>query len=425
MIRAMSIMAFLSVSPRFLAFGFFTAFFSSFGQTFFIALSSADIRAAFNLSHGDFGLIYSSATLLSAGLLIWAGRKIDDIDLRPYTSIVCAGLALACLGMASVGGALWLIPVIFGLRFTGQGLLSHISTVSMARYFDTHRGKALSISSMGYPMGEALFPTLAVMLIATFGWRHMWTGIGVLLMVVLVPFMLWLLKGHGERQKKLDDHTRTSAGLSKLTGWTRRQVLSDPRFYVLLPSYLAMSFIGTGFFFHQVHLSESKGWNLSVFVSFFIVYAIAQVVSALLGGVLVDRFNARRMMRYYLFPAVIGLGIIATFNAPWAGAAFMAFMGLSAGMIGVVHGAIWAEIYGIAHLGAIKAMGTALMVLSTALSPPIMGLAIDAGITMEAIALTCAAYSVLAAVLVSIAFARSRVQTHYKSCDSTSNVRRR
>ena len=136
----MSILTFFSLNPRFLSFGFFAAFFSSFGQTFFIALSSADIRSVFDLSHGDFGRIYSSATLASAVLLIWAGRKIDDVDLRFYTAFVCFGVALACLGMAGVGYVIWLIPVIFGLRFMGQGLLGHISAVSMARYFDQNRG---------------------------------------------------------------------------------------------------------------------------------------------------------------------------------------------------------------------------------------------------------------------------------------------
>ncbi len=405
----MSIVAFLSISPRFLAFGFFAAFLSSFGQTFFIALSSADIRAAFDLSHGDFGLLYSCATLASAGVLIWAGRKIDDIDLRPYTTLTCVGLALACLGMATVGGAFWLIPVIFALRFTGQGLFSHISTVSMARYFDAHRGKALSIASMGYPLGEAIFPTVAVALIAVVGWRQMWGGFGALLLVAMVPFMLWLLKGHGERHSKLDEHIRTTQAGTKQTGWRRSEVLRDPRFYTLLPSYLALSFIGTGFFFHQIHLTQSKGWDLTLFVSFFIVYAISQTLSALLTGILIDRFNALSMMRFYLLPTVIGLGFIAFFDTPWAGAAFMAFMGLSSGAVGVVHGAIWAEVYGIAHLGAIKAMGTSLMVMSTALSPPIMGLAIDAGVSMEAIAMACAAYILFAAALAIVVFPRITV----------------
>ena len=406
MIRRMSVIVFLSLSPRFLAFGFFTAFFSAFGQTYFIALSSAEIRAAFDLTHGEFGLIYSSGTLTSAGLLIWAGRKIDDIDLRAYTCAACIGLALACLGMAGVRAAPWLILVIFGLRFTGQGLLSHISTVSMARYFDTHRGKALSISSMGTPMGMALFPSVAVALIAAFGWREMWAGIGIFLIVVLIPLVLWLLKGHDQRHRQLDEPARVTGADRTSASWTRRQVLADPRFYVLMPSFLAISFIGTGFLFHQVHLTESKGWSLTLFAGFFVAYAIGQILSALATGVLVDRFDARRIVGLCLLPALIGLGIIATFDAPWAGAAFMAFMGLSAGAVTVVHGAIWAEIYGIAHLGAIKALGTVLIIFSSALSPPMMGLFIDAGVTMEAIAIACAASILIVSALAAFVFPR-------------------
>jgi MFS family permease len=404
----MSILNFIFVNPRFLAFGFFAAFFSSFGQTFFIALSSSGIRATFDLSHGDFGLIYSSATLASAGLLIWAGRKIDDVDLRYYTAFVCFGLALACLGMAGAEHVTWLIPVIFGLRFMGQGLLGHISAVSMARYFDQHRGKALSLASMGYPIGEALFPSIAVALIASYGWRQMWAGIGIMLLVMLVPFMLWLLKGHSKRHWSLREGTNTSEKNRKLNGWTRAQVLKDIRFYALLPSFLATSFIYTGLFFHQVHLIESKGWSLSIFVGFFIVYAITQIFSALVTGLLVDRYSARSLMRFYLIPAVIGLGFIANFNALWAGAVFMAMFGLSAGAVGVIHGAIWAETYGITHLGAIKALGTAFMVLSTALSPPIMGVAIDQGVTIETISIASAAYMTFATTLVVLVFTRTK-----------------
>ena len=230
MIRSMNFFAFLFVNPRFLAFGFFTAFFSSFGQTFFIALSSANIRAEFNLSHGDFGLIYSVGTLASAGLLIWAGRKIDDIDLRFYTCVVCVGFALACFGMANVVSVVWLVLVIFGLRLTGQGLLTHISNVSMARYFDSHRGKALSIAAVGYPVGEALFPTIAVVLIAAMGWRQMWSGIGIVILVAMIPYLLWLLKGHSDRHRHHIHLTNASSGNKKKPGWTRSEVLKDVRF---------------------------------------------------------------------------------------------------------------------------------------------------------------------------------------------------
>ena len=405
----MNFFRFLITSPRFLAFGFLIAFFSSFGQTYFISLSSAEIRTTFGLSHGDFGSIYAVGTLSSAAMLVWAGRKMDDVDLRPYTSSICFGLALACLAMANVPSAIWLFPVIFALRFTGQGLMSHISTVAMARYFDAHRGKAISIASMGYPVAEAIIPFIAVRLIATIGWREMWTGIGVMLAVGLVPMVLWLLKGHSERHQHMEEESRSAAesGASPI-GWSRRQVLRDPRFYVLLPNYLAVSFIGTGFFFHQVHLVGSKGWEMSWFAIAFVGYAIGQIIAVLSTGILVDRFNALKMMRIELLPVVVAMFALAMFDNQMIAIVFMFFIGMSSGATAVTHGAVWAEIYGVAHLGAIKALGSALMVVGSALSPPIMGWAIDAGITMEAIAITCAIYSGVAIFLVTFVYPRMK-----------------
>ena len=109
-------------------------------------------------------------------------------------------------------------------------------------------------------------------------------------------------------------------------------------------------------------------------------------------------------MKYYLLPAMVGLGFIFAFREIWAAAIFMSFLGMASGVTLVTNSAIWAEIYGITHLGSIKALGTALMVLSTALSPPIMGIAIDAGITMETIALASACFIFCAAIIMGFFF---------------------
>ena len=42
---------------------------------------------------------------------------------------------------------------ILGLRLTGQGLLSLTASTTMARVFGEGRGKALSVSGLGYPLG--------------------------------------------------------------------------------------------------------------------------------------------------------------------------------------------------------------------------------------------------------------------------------
>lgn len=391
---------------RFLCFGFLAAVFSSFGQTFFIALSSAGIRTEFSLGHGDFGLLYAIGTVSSASLLIWLGRKIDDVDLRVYTGCVIVGLGLACIGMSQIVGPVTLVIVVFALRLTGQGLMSHIAFVSMGRYFDAHRGKAVSVASMGFPAGEAIFPIIAVSLMAMYGWRDLWLALGGVILFGLFPLLLFLLRGHSARHADLVSDNQLKAESSPLTGWTRKQVLRDPRFYALIPSILVMPFVGTGFFFHQVHLVNEKGWSLTMFAGFFVLFAAVQIGSAIVSGLGVDRWGAIRLVRFFLFPACCGLVVLALSNAPLAGALFMAFCGLTAGASTVIGGAIWAEIYGIRHLGAIKALGWALMVFASALSPPVMGLAIDQGVTMNAIAWASVGLIVFAAGLANTLFPR-------------------
>lgn len=393
---------------RFLAFGFLAAVFSSFGQTFFISLSGGDIRAAFNLSHGDFGLLYAIGTVSSAFLLIWLGRKIDDVDLRIFTACVIIGLGAACLGMAHVTGPITLVLSIFALRLCGQGLMSHIAFVSMGRYFDAHRGKAVSVASMGFPAGEAIFPIIIVGVIAAIGWQNMWLALGIIVLGFLFPILMFLLRGHHHRHAALVDDHQSISDDNKLRGSTRAQVLRNPNFYVLIPSVLAMPYIGTGFFFHQVHLVTEKNWSLTLFASFFVIFAGFQMGSAMLSGLAVDRWGAKTLIRFFLLPACVGLIILSQSDAPMAGAAFMALFGLSGGMATVTGGAIWAELYGVAHLGAIKALAWALMVFASALSPPMMGVAIDHGITMDMIALLSTGILMSATALVIIFLPRTK-----------------
>ena len=73
---------FVKTHRRFLAFGLLMAFFSGVGQTYFIALFSAEFRTVFRFTHGGFGSIYAVATLASGLCVIWLGRKIVTSNTR-------------------------------------------------------------------------------------------------------------------------------------------------------------------------------------------------------------------------------------------------------------------------------------------------------------------------------------------------------
>ncbi|MGI9305196.1 MAG: MFS transporter [Gammaproteobacteria bacterium] len=409
----MSYWQFVIANLRFLSFGVLLTLFSSFGQTFYVSVFGAEIRGEFDLSHGDFGAIYSFATLASAVCLVWVGRKIDDVSLRLYSLLVCVGLAGACLLLASASSLIGLGLALFALRLTGQGLMSHTSSTSMARYFDRQRGKAVSFAMLGLATGEALFPPAAVLLIAWLGWRTTWAASAIFVIVLLPPLIRWLLVGHDERHRKLviQASEANHATSPSQRSWSRGEVLRDPFFYLVLPAAMAPAFIITGMFFHQVHLVETKGWSMTWYASCFAGYAAASVSAALLVAQLVDRAGTVSLLPYYLLPLAAGLLAIAIVDDPWIALFYMIAAGISVGSGATIVSSMWAEIYGVLHIGAIRSMTVACAVLATALAPVIMGWLIDGGFSMEAIALMCCGYIATGIALVVLSLARRKLLT--------------
>ncbi|MDT8444540.1 MAG: MFS transporter, partial [Desulfuromonadales bacterium] len=150
--------SFLHAHPQILIFGMLLTFFSSFGQTFLISIFVPYFLEVFALDTAQFGLLYATATLASAASLPWFGRLLDRVPLRRFSLAAGLGLVLACLAIALAPNVGFLFVALLGLRLTGQGLLSLTASITMARVFERGRGRALSLSGLGYPLGEGLLP---------------------------------------------------------------------------------------------------------------------------------------------------------------------------------------------------------------------------------------------------------------------------
>ena len=397
----MEYLSFAWKNRRFLAFGLLLTFFSCFGQSYFIAVFNKDIRAAFSLSHGEFGLAYAVATVLSAVCLIWIGRMIDKTRLKSFALCVCGGLIASCVLMAAAPVFPALLFALFALRLTGQGLMVHTSVTSIGRHFTAERGRAVSIISMGGPSGQAVMALAAVALTAWLSWRQVWLVMAALSAFALIPAVPWLLKGHRDehlsRKTQKDEATVSASGPQGV--WGRREVLKDLRFYFIMPVSLAPSFIATGFFFHMAHLVEAKGWSLAFFTGAYTLYTAGSVGLTLLTGPVVDRVGAVRILPWHLAPLCAGLLALASSDHWSAAILYMGLTGVTVGVRITIGGAIWAEIYGVENLGAIRSLATSFMVVSTALSPVVFGWLIDYGVSVEALALMCLTYAAGASVL--------------------------
>lgn len=371
----MPFVLFLCQNARWLSGAFLLTFFSAFGQTFFISLSAGEIRAEFDLSHGEFGSIYMAATLMSALTLQQLGRVVDWWSTVKVTMLIVPMLALASLGMAFAGSVLSLFLVIYALRLFGQGMMTHNALTAMGRWYAAQRGRAVSVATLGHNVSEAVMPLVFVAVSGLVGWRKSWALGALVLMVCALPLIILLMRV--ERQPRSSDPKLETAAVRD---WTRSEVVRDPLFWVMLTGVMAPAFIGTSIFFHQVYLVELRGWSLEVFASSFIFMATMTILFVLISGQLIDRFSAVKLLPGFLLPLSAACLALGLSDAQAQAFVFMGLLGVSYGISSTLFGALWPEIYGTKHLGSVRSLVVAIMVFMTAVGPGVTGFLIDRGI---------------------------------------------
>jgi MFS family permease len=401
---------FARANKRFLGFGFVMAFLSSPGQTYVIGVFGPEIQAQFGLNAGSWGQTYMIGTLLSAAVITWSGALIDKVDLRWFAAISLLGLGSACLLISTAYSPLVLVIGIFMLRQFGQGLTSHSGLTSMARYHANDRGKAIALAAIGFAFGEALLPLLAVFAITKWGWRDTYFLVGLFVFSAII-LVLWLLKGHSQRHAKLTQtRINQTANGDAQAGYTRKQALSESRFYLMLPAMIAPSLILTAMFFFPNEIAKSKGWSNLWVTGNYWLYSIVSVVTTIYSGTLIDRYTARKIMPVFLIPLAIALLVLVPSNQAFFVIPFMIFMGVSSGLYFTGFSALWAELYGAKHLGAIKSLTNAVMVFSSALGPALVGYLLSQNVAFELICILLAVICLFATGMLVVALkVRGRV----------------
>jgi len=373
---------FFSYDPKLLVYGFLIVFFASYGQTFFISIFNFEIRSHYNLSDGEFGLVYAIATILSSFLLISFAKLIDYIDLRIYSFIISIGMFLACLTMFFfINNILFLLLTIFTLRFFGQGAMTHAGETSMARYFGKNRGKAISVSTLGGMTGVMLLPMLIIYLMKYFTLNQIWLAASFSI-ILLIPILFFLLNDHSTRHINFKKNISNDSINQK---WRTRDLIKQKKFYIYLPLSIASSFISTGLMFHQIFIFNQKGWNLTMLGNGFLFLGIFSIVGLIIGGPIIDRFNTRKTVLTALLPLFLALLVLLFFNNYFFLLLYMSLYGLNHGLTAPFIGALWAEIYGVESLGIVKALLHAGVVFSSALSPLVFGYLIDFGFGISSI----------------------------------------
>jgi predicted MFS family arabinose efflux permease len=387
---------FSSLKFKVILFGFIFTFFSSFGQSYFLGLFNSSIREALSITHGQFGSIYASATLCSSLLLIWVGKKIDDVNIFKFAFFVTILLSFACFFFSRVTSVFLLFIAIFLMRFSGQGMMSHTASTTISRYFTKTRGRALSISWFGLSSAEFIMPVLMVYLLTIIDWQNLWLIFSISVLIILPIASFLLIKNLNLDSREANDENIKHVEIKQ---WRRRDVLKDYRFYIISSNMLAMPWIFTGFAVFQSFVQTSKGWGPYVIAQSFMSYSIFSVLTLFLSGFLIDKFTSRKLLIYMNIPLLLSVIVLFFFDTPITAFLFLGLVGISNGFANILGSSTWAELYGVKYLGSIKALTTALMVFATAFGTALFGYLIDIGFTVGDIAVVSGTYIFISLIL--------------------------
>ena len=399
---------FKNLSFKVILFGFIFTFFSSFGQSYFLGIFNSSIRADLSITHGQFGTIYASATLLSSLVLIWIGKKIDDMDVFKFSIFVIILLSIASYFFSTIKVLPLLFFGIFLLRLSGQGLMSHTATTTVSRFFERSRGKALSFTWLGLSAAEFVLPVLVVFLLTVISWRQIWLIISLLILIIL-PFASFLLIKNLKLNAR--EGSKKSIINRNIKQWTRLEVIKDFRFYVITLNMLGMPSIATGVFVYQSFIVSSKNWGPFIFAQSFMVYSVLSVITLSFSGFLIDKFTSRKLLVYMNIPLLLGVMVLIFFESPLSSFILLGLIGISNGLANILGSSTWAEIYGVKYLGGIKSITTALMVFATATGAATFGILIDGGYTINFIASISGIYVAFSLIL--LFFFRKKMEPVY------------
>jgi predicted MFS family arabinose efflux permease len=170
-----------------------------------------------------------------------------------------------------------------------------------AGWFERRLGLALGLANAGIGVGSALVPILTAVLIAAFGWREAFLGLGV---AALLAFpVAWFL---------LAEPTRRATRVPTEEGDTLAEASRTRPFWLCLAAFLLLGAFSTTILVHQIRLLLDAGIPPGVANLMPVALGLALIVARVGTGWLLDRFPAGRVMSVFLVGGAVAALLFAT-----------------------------------------------------------------------------------------------------------------
>ncbi|MFM5906835.1 MAG: MFS transporter [Novosphingobium sp.] len=332
------------------------------------------LEKEFGWPRRDMAFGYSIFAFVAFLLGPFIGALIDKFGAR---RIAVPGLALSSLAFAALGFAtgnvatwfaLWLI-----LGIVGISVKSTVWTVAISNAFSRHRALALSVMLSGSALAQMGAPILGRWLIPAYGWRHSyfifglgWGGLALLLAIFMFH----------DAKRPAPAAGQPKVELPGLGFW--EAVKSRPMILIFAANLLN-SLMGSGITFQLKPILSDTSLGESGAALVAATAGITGIIGKIGSGWLLDRSESK------LIPALsFGIGALAfllildLFQAKGAVLAGVLIYGLYTGAGLSVTAFLVSRYVGLRSFGAVYGLLGSMLMLGTALGPPIGAAIYDA-----------------------------------------------
>lgn len=339
------------------------------GRTQGLGLITESLLKDLQIDRVSFAQINLWATLIGALFCFGVGRLIDRVGSRVVLTFVVLALAIVVLAMSGVRGVFWLAILITLTRGLGQSALSVISLTMVGQWFVKRLSLAMSIYTVLMSIGFMIAFLVVGPIVKNNGWRAAWSDIGIALFL-LAPLGWLLVRNTPEASGLALDGEKVSAEPEKpLTGFTLRQALLTPAFWVFALSSAIYGLIASGIALFNESILAERGFNADIYHRTLAITAMTALAGNFLGGWLAEKWRMNRLMALAMAMLAGALLVLPYVRNEAHVVTWAVVMGLAGGFVIVLFFSFWSRAFGRAHLGKIQGAAQSLTVVASAVGP--------------------------------------------------------
>ncbi len=323
--------------------------------TYAVSLLVEPVREEFGVTLEQVMYSLSLSTLAGLFLSPVAGALIDRLPVRwlmtAGTLVFGAGL-IALSKSASIVHYVALFALTTAIANTFASSMCASAVIS--RWFTASRGRALGIAAIGTSVGGVVVPALVGGWIEQAGWRGALQNLGLAVLVVMLPAVLLTIRGRPS-DVGLEPEPGGAAGTAVDAELTMKEIAANPRFWYIGLSLGLLFSAYTAVLANLSPYATTLGESPERASSLIMVVAIAGFTGKLLFGLAADKSGLKASLWTAQLLVVLGFLTLAMEPSYPFMLLASALVGLAAGGMLPVWGAMMAQAFGLASYG--RAMG--------------------------------------------------------------------